>query len=187
MKKQIPVNDCCHGSAVAVRALAASAGIQFEGIQAEVYRLREKFGSDQKKGYDESIRRMARGGALSQTEERALLELGKRGFAVGSDAEFAKFIRHAQALYERMSRDPESGPVALAIVGVIANYAVPSPTKPGRRARVLARRSAHPVRDILLGVAGGAAGGLWMSGWNPIGGVVGGVVGGIVAGIKALC
>jgi hypothetical protein len=184
MKKEICVNDCDGSPA---RALAASAGIQFEGIQAEIFRLREKFGPDQKKGYDESIRRMARGGALSTTEQRALLELGKRGFAVGSDAEFEKFIRHVRALHERMLHDPKSGPVALAIVGVVANYAVASPTKPGRRSRIMARRSAHPVRDILLGVAGGAAGGLWMSGWNPIGGVVGGVVGGIVAGIKALC
>jgi len=55
------------------------------------------------------------------------------------------------------------------------------------RGRILAKKSDHPVRDILLGAAGGALGGLWMSGWNPIGGVVGGVVGGIVAGIKALC
>jgi hypothetical protein len=184
MKTQIPGNDC---DSSAVRALAASAGIQFEGIQAEIYRLRERFGPDQKKGYDESIRRMARGGALSQTEERALLELGTRGFAVGSDAVFEKFIRHVRTLHERMLRDSKSGSVALAIVGVIASYSVPSPTKPGRRARVMARRSAHPVRDILQGVAGGALGGLWMSGWNPIGGVVGGVVGGIVAGIKALC
>jgi hypothetical protein len=51
----------------------------------------------------------------------------------------------------------------------------------------LAKASQHPVRDILLGVAGGAFGGLRMSGWNPIGGVIGGVVGGIIAGIEALC
>ena len=63
----------------------------------------------------------------------------------------------------------------------------PSPTKRGRHARLLAKASQHPVRDILLGVAGGAFGGLRMSGWNPIGGVVGGVVGGIIAGIEALC
>ena len=87
MKKQRPINDC-DGSAVSVRALAASAGIQFEDLQADVYRLRDKLGPDRKKAYDESIRRMARGGAVSETEERALLELGKRGFAVGSDAEF---------------------------------------------------------------------------------------------------
>jgi hypothetical protein len=43
------------------------------------------------------------------------------------------------------------------------------------------------VRDILLGVAGGAFGGLQMSGWNPIGGVVGGVVGGAIAAVEALC
>ena len=45
----------------------------------------------------------------------------------------------------------------------------------------------NPVRDILLGVAGGAFGGLRMSGWNPIGGVVGGVVGGAIAAVEALC
>jgi len=186
MKKKIAVSDY-NGSAASVRALAASAGIQFEGLQAEMYRLRDKLGPDQKKGYDESIRQMARGGALSEKEQRALLELGARGFAVGSDAEFEKFIRYARALHQRMLLDPRSGPVALAIVGVIANYAVPSSTKGGRRSRVLAKRSQHPVRDILMGAAGGALGGLWMSGWNPIGGVVGGVVGGIVAAIKGLC
>jgi hypothetical protein len=187
VKKQIPINDR-DGSAVSVRALAASAGIQFGSLQAEVYRLRDKLGPDRKKGYDESIRRMARGGAVSETEQRALLELGKRGFAVGSDAEFEKFLRYVRALHQRMLLDPKASPVALAIVGVIGNYAVPSPTKPGRRGRILARKkSEHPVRDILLGVAGGALGGLSMSGWNPLGGVVGGVVGGIIAGIKALC
>jgi len=69
---------------------------------------------------------------------------------------------------------------------VIANYEAPSPGKLGRRGRLRAS-SQHPVRDILLGVAGGAFGGLRMSGWNPIGGVVGGVVGGIIAGVEALC
>jgi hypothetical protein len=130
---------------------------------------------------------MARGGAVSETEQRALLELGKRGFAVGSAAEFEKFRRYAQALHKRMLADPKASPVALAMVGVIANYAVPSPTKPGRGGRILAKASQHPVRDILLGVAGGAFGGLQMSGWNPIGGVVGGIVGGVIAGIKGLC
>ena len=86
-----------------------------------------------------------------------------------------------------MSLDPGASPVALTIFGVIANYAVPSPIKPGLRGRILAKASQHPVRDILLGVAGGAFGGLRMSGWNPIGGVVGGVVGGIIAGVEALC
>jgi hypothetical protein len=166
--------------------LAASAGIQFEDLQADVYRLRDKLGPDRKKGYDESIRRMARGGAVSETEQRALLELGKRGFTVGSDAEFEKFRGYAQALHKRMLVGSKASPVALAMVGVIAN-AVPSPTKRGRHARILAKASQHPVRDILLGVAGGAFGGLRMSGWNPIGGVVGGVVGGIIAGIEALC
>jgi len=86
-----------------------------------------------------------------------------------------------------MLLDPGASPVGLVIFGVIANYAVPSPIKPGPRGRILAKASQHPVRDILLGVAGGAFGGLTMSGWNPIGGVVGDVVGGIVSGIKALC
>jgi hypothetical protein len=36
-------------SVVPVRALAASAGIQFEGLLAEVYRLHDAFGPDQKK------------------------------------------------------------------------------------------------------------------------------------------
>jgi hypothetical protein len=106
---------------------------------------------------------------------------------VGSDAEFEKFLRYARALHKRMLADPKTSPVALAIIGVIANYVPESSTKPGHRRRVLAKRSEHPVRDILLGVAGGAFGGLRMSGWNPIGGVVGGVVGGIIAGIEALC
>lgn len=186
MKKQMPINDC-DGSGVSVRALAASGGIRFEDLQAEVYRLRDKLGPDRKKGYDEAIRRMARGGAVSEKEQRALLELGTRGFAVGSDAEFEKFLRYAQALHKRLLVDPKASPVALAIVGVIANYAVPSPTKAGRRGQILAKQSGHPVRDILLGVAGGAFGGLQMSGWNPIGGIVGGVVGGVIAGIKGLC
>jgi hypothetical protein len=186
VKKQIYINDC-DGSAFPVRALAASAGIQFEGLQAEVYRLRDKFGPDRKKGYDETIHRLARGGAVSEAEQRALLQLGARGFAVGTDAEFERFRRYARALHQRMLLDRGASPVALAILGVIANYAVPSPIKPGSRGRILAKASQHPVRDILLGVAGGAFGGLTMSGWNPIGGVVGGVVGGIVAGIKGLC
>src|SRR5712692_7612604 len=75
VKKQMPINDC-DGSAVSVRALAASAGIQFGSLQAEVYRLRDKLGPDRKKGYDESVRGLARGGAVSETEQRALLELG---------------------------------------------------------------------------------------------------------------
>ena len=175
----------CDGSVVLVRALAASAGIQFEGLLAEVYRLHDKFGPDQEKGYDEAIRRIARGGAVSEAEERALLELGKRGFVVGTDAQFEKFIRYARDVYRRMSLDSGTSPVSLAIVGVVSNYTAPA--SPGRRAQALAKASRHPVRDILLGVAGGALGGLYSSGWNPIGGVVGGVVGGIVAGIKALC
>jgi hypothetical protein len=167
--------------------LAASAGIQFGDLQAEAYRLRDKLGPDRNKAYDESIRGLARGGAVSEAERRALLELGARGFAVGSDSELEKFLRHARALHDRMLADHKASPVALAIAGVIANYAVPSLTKRGRRGRILAKASQHPVRDILLGVAGGAFGGLRMSGWNPIGGVVGGVVGGIIAGVEALC
>jgi hypothetical protein len=86
-------------------------------------------------------------------------------------AELAKFLPYAVVLHRRMSLDRKSSPVALTIAGVISNYTAPSPQKPGRRGRMLARRaSAHPVRDILLGVAGAALGGLWMSGWNPIGG-----------------
>jgi hypothetical protein len=56
----------CDGSAFSVRALAASAGIQFGDLQAEAYRLRDKLGPDRKKGYDESIRGLARGGAVSR-------------------------------------------------------------------------------------------------------------------------
>jgi hypothetical protein len=179
--------DNCDTSAFPVRALAASAGIQFGDLQAEVYRLRDKLGPDRKKAYDESIRGLARGGALSETEQRALLELGKRGFAVDSDREFEKFLHYARALHKRMLADPTTSPVALAIVGVIANYAVPSPIKLDRRSRAVARAAKHPIRNILLGVAGGAFGGLRMSGWNPIGGVVGGIVGGIIAGVKELC
>ncbi len=96
-------------------------------------------------------------------------------------------MAYTQGLHKRMLIDRSASPVALAIIGVIANYAVPSTSKPTRRGRVLARQSQHPVRDILLGVAGGAFGGLRMSGWNPIGGVVGGVVGGAIAAAEALC
>ena len=186
MKKQESIYNC-DASALSVRPLAASAGIQFGDLQAELYRLRDKLGPDRKKAYDESIRGLARGGAVSETERRALLELGARGFAVGSDREFEKFLRYAEALHKRMLVDPNASPVALAIVGVIANYALPSPTKLGRRGRVLARASQHPIRNILLGVAGGAFGGLRMSGWNPICGVVGGIVGGIIAAVGELC
>jgi len=186
VKKQSCIYNC-DASAFPVRALAASAGIQFGDLQAELYRLRDQLGPDQKKGYDESIRGLARGGAVSETEQRALLEVGARGFAVGSDREFEKFLRYARALHQRMLHAPEASPVALAIIGAIANYAIPSPTTPGRRGRALAKASQHPIRNILLGVAGGAFGGLRMSGWNPIGGIVGGVVGGIIAGVKELC
>jgi hypothetical protein len=186
VKKQNPRSDCDE-SAASLRALAASAGIQFSGLQAEVYRLRDQLGPDKKKGYDEAIRRLAGGGAVSEKDERALLALGARGFAVGSDADFEKFRPYAQALHKRMMADPKTSPVALAMVGAIAHYDVPALPKPGQGGQILAKRSEHPIRDILLGVAGGAFGGLMMSGWNPIGGVVGGVVGGIVAGLKGLC
>jgi hypothetical protein len=81
MAKQ-PSFGHCDGSVGPVRALGASAGIQFEGLLAEVYRVGGKVGSEPQKGFGEAIRRMARGGALLDSEERALLELGKRGFAV---------------------------------------------------------------------------------------------------------
>jgi hypothetical protein len=179
-------DDCnvCGGS---VRALAASAGIQFGDLQAEAYRLRDKLGSDRQKAYNECIRQMARGGAVSDAEQRMLLELGKRGFAVGSDREAEKFVAYAQALHRRMLADRNASPVALTIMGVIANYVNPARSKLGRRARIFAQKSQHPVRDILLGVAGGAFGGLRMSGWNPIGGIVGGIVGGAIAAVEALC
>jgi hypothetical protein len=178
-------NNHCDGCGDSVRALAASAGIQFNDLQNEAYRLREKLGPDHQKAYYEIIRQLARGGALSEAEQRTLLEVGKRGFGVGSDREAEKFVAYVQGLHKRMLADRSVSPVALAITGVIANYAIPSNF--GRRGRALARASKHPVRDILLGVAGGAFGGLQMSGWNPIGGVVGGVVGGAIAAVEALC
>ena len=183
--KTMANNGCGCGSSV--RALAASAGIQFGELQAEAFRLRDKLGADREKAYKQCIRQLALGGALSDAEQRVMLELGKRGFAVGSDRELEKFVAYAQDLHKRMLLDRNASPVALTITGAIANYAVPSLTKPGRRSRILAKQSQHPVRDILLGVAGGAFGGLRMSGWNPIGGVVGGIVGGIIAGVEALC
>jgi len=178
-------NNHCDGCGGSVRTLAASAGIQFGDLQTEAYRLREKLGPDHQKAYYEIIRQLARGGAVSETEQRVLLELGKRGFGVGSDREAEKFVAYVQSLHKRMLADRSANPVALAIVGVIANYAIPSNF--GRRGRVLLKASQHPVRDILIGVAGGALGGLRMSGWNPIGGVVGGVVGGAIAAVEALC
>ena len=178
-------NENCDGCGGSIRSLAASAGIQFGDLQNEAYRLREKLGPDHQKAYYEIIRQLARGGAISETEQRALLELGKRGFAVGSDREAEKFVAYVQGIHKRMLADRKASPVALVIIGVIANYAIPSNV--GRRGRAMARASKHPVRDILLGVAGGAFGGLRMSGWNPIGGVVGGVVGGAIAAVEALC
>ena len=186
MNKQRSFGDC-DGSVVPVRALAASAGIQFEGLLAEVYRVGDKVGPEPQKGFEEAIRRMARGGAVSESEERALLELGKRGFAVVSSVDFEKFMRYARDLYRRMSRDSASSPVALAILGVISNFTVAPSLQASLGARGLAKAARHPIRNILLGVAGGALGGLYSSGWNPIGGVVGGIVGGIVAGVKSIC
>jgi hypothetical protein len=175
----------CDGYGDSVRALAASAGIQFGDLQTEALRLRETLGPDHQKAYYEIIRQLARGGAISEEEQRALLELGKRGFGVSSDREAEKLVSYAQDLHKRMLADRSANPVALAIVGAVANYAIPSNS--GRRGRALARAAKHPIRNILLGVAGGAFGGLRMSGWNPIGGVVGGVVGGIVAAVESLC
>ena len=137
-------NDCgCGGS---VRALAASAGIQFSDLHAEAFRFRDKLGPDRKKAYDECIRQLVRGGAVSEMEQRALLELGKRGFAVGSDAEFKKFVPYAQALHKRLLTDRNTSPVALAIAGAIASYAVPSTSKPTRHGRVLANN--HNIRCV---------------------------------------
>ena len=158
---------------------------QFADLQTEAYRLREKLGPDHQKAYYEIIRQLANGRAIAEAEQRTLLELGRRGFGVGSDREAEKFVGYVNGLHKRMLTDRSASPVALAIIGVIANYATASEV--GRRGRVLARQSQHPVRDILLGVAGGAFGGLRMSGWNPIGGVVGGVVGGAIAAAEALC
>jgi len=177
-------NHNCAGCDGSVRALAASAGIQFGDLQTEAFRLREKLGPDHQKAFYEIIRQLAAGGAISESEQRTLLELGKRGFAVGSDREAEKFVAYVQGLHKRMLADRGASPVALATIGAIANYAIPSNFGP--RGRSLAR-AAHPIRNILLGIAGGAFGGLRMSGWNPIGGVVGGIVGGIVAAVESLC
>ena len=182
MKNKGDRNCGCGGS---VRTLAASAGIQFGDLQTEAFRLREKLGPDHQKAYYEIIRQLAGGGAISEAEQRTLRELGKRGFGVGSDREAEKFVAYVQGLHKRLLADRNASPVALAIIGAIANYAIPS--KFGPRGRALARAAKHPIRNILLGVAGGAFGGLRMSGWNPIGGVVGGIVGGIIAGVKELC
>lgn len=179
--------DDCNEFGDSIRALAASAGIQFSDLQAEAYRMRDKLGSDRQNAFNECIRQMARGGAVSDAEQRMLLELGKRGFAVGSDRELEKFLAYADGLHKRMLADRSASPVALTIFGVVANSDVPSLNKLGRRGRILAKASQHPVRNILLGIAGGAFGGLRMSGWNPIGGVVGGIVGGAIAAVESLC
>jgi hypothetical protein len=184
--KRNPGNNC-DGFGDSVRALAASAGIQFGDLQAEAYRLRDKLGADRQKAYNECIRQMARGGAVSDAEQRMLLELGKRGFAVNSDRDLEKFLAYVHGLHKRMLPDRSASPIALTIFGVVANSDIPSLNKLGRRGRTLAKASQHPVRNIRLGIAGGAFGGLRMSGWNPIGGVVGGIVGGAIAAVESLC
>src|SRR5207253_4112798 len=168
-------NNHCDGCGGSVRALAASAGIQFGDLQTEAYRLREKLGPDHQKAYYEIIRQLARGGAVSETEQRVLLELGKRGFGVGSDREAEKFVAYVQSLHKRMLADRSASPVSLVIVGVIADYAIPSNF--GRPGRVVLRGSQQPDRDILVGVAGGALGGLRISRCDHIGGGVARVVG----------
>jgi hypothetical protein len=171
-----------------MRRFRSSVGsVQFGDLQAEAYRLRDKLGPDRQKAFNECIRQMARGGAVSDAEQRMLLELGKRGFAVNSPRDLEKFLAYVHGLHKRMLADRSASPVALTIIGVIANSDVPSLDKLGRRGRILAKASQHPVRNILLGIAGGAFGGLRMSGWNPIGGVVGGIVGGAIAAVEALC
>jgi hypothetical protein len=90
--------DECDGFGDSVRALAASAGIQFGDLQAEAHRLRDNLGPDRQKAYNECICQLARGGAVSDAEQRMLLELGKRGFAVGSDRDLKKFLAYAQGL-----------------------------------------------------------------------------------------
>ena len=178
-------NSNCGCDGGSVRALAASAGIQFGDLQTEAFRLREKLGPDHQKAFFEIVRQLASGGAIAESEQRTLLEIGKRGFAVGSDREAGKFVSYVQELHKRMLSDGSASPVALAITGAIANYQIPA--NRGARGRALARAAKHPIRNILLGVAGGAFGGLRMSGWNPIGGVVGGIVGGIIAAVENLC
>ncbi len=132
-------NNNCNGCGGSVRALAASAGIQFGDLQIEAFRLREKLGPDHQKAYYEIVRQLVRGGAVSESEQRVLLELGKRGFAVGSDSEAQKFVAYVQGLHKRMLTDGGASPVALAIIGAIANYAIPSNL--GRRGRALASAS----------------------------------------------
>src|SRR2546429_660315 len=78
MKASHNDNCGCDGS---VRALAASAGIQFADLHAEAIRLRDTLGRDREKAYYDVVRQLMRGGAISESEQRALLELGKRGFA----------------------------------------------------------------------------------------------------------
>ena len=134
MKNKGDSNCGCGDS---VRALAASAGIQFGDLQTEAFRLREKLGPDHEKAYYEIIRQLVRGGAVSESEQRVLLELGKRGFGVGSDRQSENFVAYVQGLHKQMLTDRSASPVALAIIGAIANYAIPSNF--GRRGRALAR------------------------------------------------
>jgi hypothetical protein len=116
MKNKGDSNCGCGDS---VRALAASAGIQFGDLQTEAFRLREKLGPDHQNAYYEIIRQLAQGGAVSESEQRVLLELGKRGFAVGSDREAEKFVAYVQGLHKRMLADRGASPVALAIIGAL--------------------------------------------------------------------
>jgi hypothetical protein len=44
-------NNNCDGCGGSVRALAASAGIQFGDLQTEAFRLREKLGPDHQKAF----------------------------------------------------------------------------------------------------------------------------------------
>ena len=57
--------------------------------------------------------------------------------------DFEKFRRYAQALHKRMAADSKASPVALAIAGAIANYAVGS-----RRSLVVPEASWRKRRDI---------------------------------------
>src|SRR5437762_13308725 len=98
MKNKGDSNCGCGDS---VRALAASAGIQFGDLQTEAYRLREKLGPDHQKAYYEIIRQLARGGAVSETEQRVLLELGKRGFGPGSDREARRLVASVATSHTR--------------------------------------------------------------------------------------
>ena len=100
----------CDGHGGSVRGLAASAGIQFGDLQIEAFRLREKLGPDHQKAFYEIIRQLVRGGAISESEQRILLDVGKRGFGVGSDREAEKFVAYVQGLHKRMLARPQHEP-----------------------------------------------------------------------------